>query len=103
MVESFVGHDTAKGEARAGFRIERSDVQPLDAGEHDGARAHAAGFQRDVHAAAGQPPAAQVFRRLPDGVHLGMAGGVLVRFRRIVTPADDAAVLHDDGADGRFS
>ena len=59
VVEPPVAHDVPQRADRAGLGVVGAVDQPVDPGEHQGARAHRARLEGDHQRAAGQPPLAQ--------------------------------------------
>ncbi len=61
--------------------------------------AHGAGLQGRVEGRALEAPVADLLRRLPDGLDLGMVRGVGQALPAVAAPADHPAVDDDDRPD----
>ena len=103
VVEPPIFEQVHQAAAAAGFGIRGAVVDLLDTGENDRARAHGAGFERDVKARALEPPALEVGGGLRDGEDFGVGGGVLEDLALVVGLADDLAVMDDNAADGHLA
>ena len=73
-------------------------IDPWNAGVEDGPGAHGTGLQRHIEGAVVQPPGAKDLVGLPDGIHLGVRGGVLLLLPAVAAPAHDPALPDDDTA-----
>ncbi len=78
--------------------IRRREVNPSEAGEGNGPRAHGARLQRHMEIAGCEPFGAQYMCGLADRQHLGMGGGVFQFERAVASPGDNLArEIGDDG------
>lgn len=82
---------------RAALRIVGRIIDPPDAGEGDGGRAHGAGLQRHVEIAAGEPLVIQGLASQADGKHFRM-GRRIAQFPRTVARRGHDPPLPDDGS-----
>jgi len=99
MVAGGGGIEPHTGIDGAALGICRAVIEPADAGEGDGGRAHGAGLERDIEIAIDEPLAADLFRGGANGENFGMCSRVAVGERPVPGGRDHDAVPHDDAAD----
>lgn len=92
-------HQAAAG---AIFRGKTAEDDAAQTGMNDCASAHRARFFGDVQIAVGQAPVTHDALCLREGKHFCVGGGVLEFLNAVVSTRNDAAVAHDDSADGHF-
>src|SRR4051812_6777170 len=103
MVAGRAGEEAHAAVDCAALQVGGAEIEAAEAGERDRARAHRAGFERDVEIAGVEPLVAERARRGADCEHLGMRRGIMVADGAIAGAADDMAVTHDDTADWNFA
>lgn len=103
MIQPWLRWNIHDRSACARFGVERSEDQTGNPGQHNGADAHAAGFQGDIEGALGEAPAVHLFGCFTDDKQLCMCCGVLNGFPQIVRPGDDDAIADEEGGDGDFA
>ena len=77
MVQSRGAQDVDDRSGASALRIGGAVDDPGHTGQHEGAGAHGAGFDRDVHGGAKQPPAAKQRRGVANDQELGVGGRIL--------------------------
>ena len=103
MVQSGFRRNIHDGTTGAGFRVERSEDQTWNTGQHNGTDAHGAGFQRDIERGLGEAPAFHLSGCFPDREQLRMRGWVLIGFTQIVGSGNDDPVADEQGGDRDFA
>ena len=96
-------YDLHHGTHRACLGIVRTIHQPLEAGVHESASAHRAGFDRHEKLAPFQSMVADCRARFAQCNDLSVGGGVGVGNIAVPSAAHDAAIAYHDCADGDFS
>lgn len=94
-----VVHDVEQGPAAAGLVGAGPDDHPIDPRLFDRPGAHGAGLQGAVEGAAVEAPVPDDLSRPPDRRDLRVGEGRVVGVPAVVAPADDPAMVDDDGAD----
>ena len=89
--------------ARAGLRVGCTVVHGFHARVDERACAHRARLERNVQIAAVQPPAAQLFARLLDGLDFCMVQCVFLCFPSVASASDNFAVADNHRADRHFA
>ena len=107
MVEAGVGAELEKGVDGAGFGVAAGVDEARETGLDEGAGAHGAGFEGDVHDAVEETPVVDGLASLAHGDDFGVGGGVVLGFAAVEAGADDfgsrvGRVVEDEGADGDF-
>src|SRR6185437_3462735 len=87
----------------AGFWVPCPVGEPADAHMGHRARAHGAGFERDIEIAAVEPPGAARFQRSPDRQHFGVGGWIVELTHAVAGRGKHDAVLDNRGAHWRFA
>ncbi len=82
---------------RPALGVGGSKIEPPEAGEGNRPRTHGAGLQRHIEIAADQAFRADFGRRLPDGQHLGMGGGVPVGQGAVAGSPQNLSPTHHNG------
>ena len=85
--------------ARAGLRVERAEIDRLDAGVDDRPGAHRTRLERNIQVAPVQPPAAELFAGLLDGLDLRVMQSVFLCLAAVPAAPDDLSVADNDRAD----
>jgi 23S rRNA pseudouridine2605 synthase len=88
---------------RPALRIVGAIIEARDSGMGDGARAHRAGFQRDIEVTAVEPFVAELRRGRPNRYNLRMRGGIVRFARAVMAFGHDRPVLDDDRTDRHFA
>jgi len=78
------------------------EIKAPDAGKGNRCRAHGTGLQRHVKVGVVEPIRAAGRASRPDCQHLGVRGGIGQAARAVVGAHEDAAIGHQQGADGHF-
>ncbi len=84
---------------RAALGVVGAIIQPADASERDGGRAHSAGLQRHVEVGSHEALRAGATGRIADHQHLGMGGGIVELQRPVAGTGEKDAVADERGAD----
>ncbi len=99
VIVQVAAEDLENASGRPGLGIGRGVNDPLQAGVDDGARAHAARFQRGVKCAARQPVIVQRPARHAQGQHLRVGRRIAGDDVAVPALADHLPLAHDYGAD----
>src|SRR5262249_28667341 len=91
------------GTASTSFGITRAEHQAWNSGKNDGADAHGARFQGDIHGRIGQAPRAEHRCGSPDCNNFCVSSRILPEFTIIVRLCEKFAVPNDDGANRDLS
>ena len=86
-----------------GFGIIGAIDQSIQASIDQCPCAHWARFERDIYCTVQQSPGTECGCGGSQCDHLGVSGGVLQLLALVISAADDAITVHDDGADGHIA
>jgi hypothetical protein len=100
VVEAGFGEQVDHAAGRPGLRVARTEHDAPDAGMHDRAGAHGAGFQGHVQGAARQTVVAQARGGIAQGHDFGMGGGIVAADRLVEAAPDHFAVDHHQAPTG---
>ncbi len=96
------GKKIDNGAAGAGLLVVCAEDDAFHPGVDERACAHRAGLQRDIHCTFPQPPAAQGFAGIENGLQLRMGQRVFASFPTVTSAANDTVSAGDDSADGNL-
>ena len=100
MIETTIADDVPERADSTGLRIERTEDDPIDSGQHQSAGTHRAGLEGHDQGAAREPPPADRSSGRAQGQDLGMRRRVASRLARVGTRSDDVTgSIDDDGTD----
>ncbi len=88
---------------RSALRVRGGKINPPEPGKGNRPRAHGAGLQRHIEIAADQPFRADFGRRLANGQHFGMCGGVPIGQSSVAGRRQKLAVAQNYGPHRHFA
>jgi hypothetical protein len=103
VIQLMVVHDLHDRVNRSRLGVIRTVNQATDARVHQRSSAHCARFNCSKQLAVGEAVVTNDSTGFAQGHDLGVGGGVVVSEVPVPATGNDAAVAHDDGADGDFS
>ena len=88
---------------RPALGVGSREIEAPEAGKGNRPRAHGARLQGHIEIAADQPLGADFGRRLPDGQHFGMGGGILVGQGPVAGGPQNLPLAHHNGPNGHLA
>jgi len=98
LVEFFVDEIVVEVDG-SGIGLGVAVIDAFQMGPVNGTEAHRAGLTRGIYHAVGEVEGSQLAAGLPDGIHLGMGGGVVVDGDAVGAASNDFAIFDDDGTE----